>query len=336
MLEAIRILNFQKHERLEIEFDERVTSIVGPSDAGKSSILRAIRWACTNQPQGGAFIRHGEKEAVVKLKIDGEIVTRRKGTENVYKLGKAEYKAFRGGIPDPIERHLNVSEINFQGQHDPPFWLSCSPGEASRSLNQIVDLDVIDSSLSNVVSELQRARLKVSISSERLKQAEDSKERLDWVVEADEAWTEIERLRKEIDEARRKEIPLLTLKSYILILSKDMEQTVEMNEALGKVIDLGKAVVEGQDRIDRMRSDLSLAREAKASIDEEVPDMSELTSLFDDYRESCLRKASLSDRISDVRDGMEHVSDLRERQVKAKAKLAEAIGEECPLCQRPM
>ena len=74
MLEKLRIINFQKHEDLTVSFDDRITTIVGPSDVGKSAVLRALRWVLTNQPDGSGFIREGEKNASVVLRVDGRTI----------------------------------------------------------------------------------------------------------------------------------------------------------------------------------------------------------------------------------------------------------------------
>ena len=71
MIDRVQILNFQRHGELKIVFDEQITTIVGPSDTGKSSVLRAIRWVAFNRPLGDGFIRFGENECVVRLWVDG-------------------------------------------------------------------------------------------------------------------------------------------------------------------------------------------------------------------------------------------------------------------------
>lgn len=44
----LRIQNFQAHKDTTIEFD-RITTIVGPSDTGKSAVLRAFKWVEKNE-----------------------------------------------------------------------------------------------------------------------------------------------------------------------------------------------------------------------------------------------------------------------------------------------
>lgn len=56
----LRIQNFQAHKDTTIEFD-RIATIVGPSDIGKSAVLRALKWVAKNEPKGISFVRDGDK-----------------------------------------------------------------------------------------------------------------------------------------------------------------------------------------------------------------------------------------------------------------------------------
>jgi len=203
MIESLKIQNFQRHSKLRIDFDPGVTSIVGASDAGKSSIIRALRWAATNQPNGEAFIRDGSKGCTVQLTADGKTVTRRRGgTKNEYKLGEKEYKAFGATVPEEIAKTLNVADINFQSQHDAAFWLSETPGEVSRQLNAVVDLGIIDDALRAVGSVYQKANAAVDVSRDRLADAEKRAGELEWVADASVDYTIVEDAETERDEIR--------------------------------------------------------------------------------------------------------------------------------------
>lgn len=143
MIEKLRLQNFQKHTDAKLKLG-RVTCVVGESDRGKSSIIRAIRWLMLNQPAGDSVRKHDTKQTTVTAWIDGKRVERGKGRENVYRLEKAEYKAFGNKVPEGIATFLNVGDENFQCQHDSPFLLHLSSGQISRSLNSVVDLEAID------------------------------------------------------------------------------------------------------------------------------------------------------------------------------------------------
>ncbi len=195
MLEKLLIQNFQAHSRLCINFDKGVTTIVGPSDVGKSAILRALRWVCLNTPGGDAFVRTGTKGAVVRLVIDGHTIERRRGGDvNTYRLDDDEYKAFGRNVPDPIAELLNTGDVCWQGQHDPPFWFAETAGEVSRQLNSIVNLGIIDKTLANVATAHHRARTRLEMSEERLTAANKAKADLKWVEDFDKAVQVMEKL----------------------------------------------------------------------------------------------------------------------------------------------
>lgn len=156
MLRRIRIKNFQRHRRLDVETD-RLTSIVGNSDAGKSAIIRAIRWVMFNKPAGLGFITKGKDETRVRLDFDGFGVSRiRSAKVNEYRLhvgGKTKtLKAFKNEPPDEVVEMLNVNGVNLQSQFDAPFWLGMNEMQASRALNEVVNLQSLDSARDKLTS----------------------------------------------------------------------------------------------------------------------------------------------------------------------------------------
>lgn len=203
MLEQLTIRNFQVHQKFILDLSHSVVTIVGPSDRGKSAVLRALRWCLLNKPQGEAFIREGQDHVYVWLKVDGREVLRERGPGlNGYSLDGHRYQAFGSDVPPEIASLLNVSELCFARQHNPPFWLSLSPGQVSRELNAVVDLDVIDSALSHVAAEVRSARSEVEVSEKRLAQAKGERDRLGWVKEASESLASLSTLEGLIRETR--------------------------------------------------------------------------------------------------------------------------------------
>src|SRR6185503_10180498 len=107
-LESLKLENFQCHGSTTISFSPTITTIKGPSDVGKSSILRALGWICLNNIPGEEFIKEGEKETGVTLDIstgkgeDWKIVRIRGKHTNTYELDGEEFKAFGTSVPQPI------------------------------------------------------------------------------------------------------------------------------------------------------------------------------------------------------------------------------------------
>jgi len=205
VLERLQLRNFQRHEDFRVVFDERVTTIVGRSDVGKSSILRALRWLMLGRPSGSAFVRHGRDEAMVSLWLDGHKLSRRKGRRtNKLALDGVGLEAFGMEMPETVALLCNVDETNFQTQHESPFWLSLTAGQASRELNAVVNLGVIDKALSAVAAKARRAKAAADLSQERCERCEKQLESLDWVEEMSRDWQWVENLQKRQDESERK------------------------------------------------------------------------------------------------------------------------------------
>ncbi len=182
MIEKLQIQNFQRHDKLRVLFDEKITTIVGPSDTGKSSTLRAIRWLVFNRPSGTGFIRHGETTCSVKLWANGHKIERKKSKgKNVYLVDDKQLSAVGTDVPESVKSILNMSLENFQGQHDAPFWFSLTPGEVGKRLNSIVDLEVIDKSTAWLASMLRKIKVELEVAEKRLKDEVEEQEKLSFV-----------------------------------------------------------------------------------------------------------------------------------------------------------
>ena len=195
MLKRLLVKNFQKHARLELDLDSGVTTLTGRSDAGKSSIVRALRYLAFNKPSGTSFIRRGEESpevpgraAVASLSIDGHTIKRvRDHRRNLFILDGDSLASFGAGVPDPVAQLLNLSPLNFQLQHDPPYLFSLSPGQAAAALNEIVNLNAIDQVMARLASGLRAAKAAAVVAQDRLRAAKARRNELAWVPAADVA-----------------------------------------------------------------------------------------------------------------------------------------------------
>ena len=159
MITAIDIQNIQSHEKTNLIFHQGVNVIIGPSDSGKTGILRSIRLAVWNRPSGTSLCSLWGGTSFVRLYTEEGSISRYKGKVDKYVLNirgkeKQEFKAVRTGVPDEINQFLNISEINLQRQLDSPFLLSNTAGEVAKHFNQIANLNKIDSATSNINSSI--------------------------------------------------------------------------------------------------------------------------------------------------------------------------------------
>ena len=144
---SIRLENFQGHKDTTIKFAPGLTGLVGPSDSGKTSILRALTWIWTNRPGGIGFVRVGETLARVTLETDKGTVIREKSKKiNSYALIKpngeeSEYKVVGKDVPDEVAALFDISDLNYQSQLTPHFLVLDSPGAVAEVINRACRLD---------------------------------------------------------------------------------------------------------------------------------------------------------------------------------------------------
>lgn len=145
MIQSIYIRNFQTHSKLDLDLHHGVNAIVGPSDAGKSAVIRALYWLCFNEPSGEEYRKHGTEQTTVKVVLaDGTEVERGRGKKNYYRVNGEKFEGFGRKVPQEVTNALNIPSSNFARQMDPPFLLSESPTQVAKRLNDIANLDKIE------------------------------------------------------------------------------------------------------------------------------------------------------------------------------------------------
>lgn len=148
MIRRIQVQNFQNHERSVLDLAAHVNVISGPSDNGKSAIVRALRWVIENKPLGDSFCRTGTKDTSVLIDMGDVCVERfRNGRNNGYRMGEETFLATKGTVPTEIAAALDIAPPCLQNQTDPYYLLSLSPGEVARHLSQLADLSDIDAAI---------------------------------------------------------------------------------------------------------------------------------------------------------------------------------------------
>lgn len=192
MLNSLTLNNFQSHSSTRLDFSPGINSIIGASDSGKSAILRSLYWLISNRPSGDAFVSHWARDkkgnqnqsCAVVLDVDGAVITRERRTDfNGYHLSgeKTPFEAVRTDVPEKVAKALNITEINIQKQLDSPFLLSSTSGEVAKFLNQLVNLDTIDTAFTVAASKKKAAKQKLEAANDRAAQIDSELTRLDWV-----------------------------------------------------------------------------------------------------------------------------------------------------------
>lgn len=152
MIKDLTVKNYQSHKDSRVVFDPGVNVLVGPSDSGKTALLRAIQWLVFNKPGGESFRSWwGGKTEVSLTCDDGEVTRLRDKAFNGYLFNGEQYVGLGlGKVPEPIIDFLNLSPMNIQNQLDSHFMLSWSPGERGGYINDIANLKIIDETIANI------------------------------------------------------------------------------------------------------------------------------------------------------------------------------------------
>ena len=160
----IEVKGFQAIENVELTID-RFTAIVGGSNIGKSSVVRAIKCALTNS-SGTSFVRHGEYcarnlrghktckcQASVHIVMDGFDLLWEKGDAvNKYTFNSKEYDKPGTGIPEflltsgfsPVKIGDTSGSIQIADQFFPIFMLNQSGPAIAEAISDVSRLDRIN------------------------------------------------------------------------------------------------------------------------------------------------------------------------------------------------
>lgn len=333
MLEKIRIKNFQCHDKLEVDLDPHVTTFVGSSDRGKSAIVRALRWLCLNHPQGDQFIKEGAKGTTVQVIVDGKAVTRKRGKGlNSYHLQDQDFKAFGLAIPHSILGVLSVDDINFQSQFDAPFWFCLSAPEVSRQINQIVDLGVIDESLTNiskVVRDCQQEKQRVE---KNLDESRKLVEELSWSVDADIDLRDVERLDDERTRETASAASLSQTVERIISLTERSETARQQFTELADVLSFADSAREANQHVREIIRIIDQCTSLQTIIDIGVPDCSEIDDAVVLYDECRLHVERLSSMLKRINDSVESLQRAKIELNKSEYRLQSETEGVCPIC----
>lgn len=351
MIKSLELKNFQSHRDTFIAFHEGVNAVVGLSDSGKTAILRALYWVIFNRPDGDDFQSHWGGDTECCLEVDGgvKITRRRTKSDNAYFLDipgqdRQEFRAFgRFQVPIEIQAVLNMNDINFQSQLDAPFLLSSSPGEVAQILNKVVNLDVIDSALSNIRKKKKSCDDEFKASQIRIKDLTSQLEGFRYLGTMESDIIVLETLGVHRDRLKTRAQNLKAVVTQADTLQARKQQAFKLLEAEQDVVKvLGLHETRKQlngrsdvlfsllDQIDKKTKSLVSANnlvDAATHIDSAL-------LLVSKKKELEARKQDLSALISDYKRKYRQKSDLDSRLQELTAEFKAEMPEICPLCEK--
>ena len=252
-IKKVTLENFQSHKFSIIELDEQMNVVVGPSDSGKSAIIRGIKWALYNEPAGDYFIREGEKDCRMTLEFnDNTILERyRSKSKNSYTLinkngEEMKFEGFGSNIPTEIIDSIGIKKIyldsdesnsiNLGEQLDGAFLLSEKTSTRASAIGRLVGVNIIDDALREVLKDtrglniskknLEESSTKLGNELSSFDHLDDLKIKLNKLIE----------LKSNIEYNQNKLEKIILNKSKLLEVTKEIFDTTQIINAL-KIVD---------------------------------------------------------------------------------------------------
>jgi exonuclease SbcC len=343
MIESLKLENFQSHEKSDLNFAPGVNVIVGQSDSGKSSIIRALRWVTWNEPLGEAFRSHwGGDTIVTAVTADGDEIKRiRTNSKNQYILNENQLEAFGNEPPEEISSVLRMNDINLQQQLDAPFLLSNTAGEVALHFNKVAHLDVIDFSRKKVESWLRSLQQQQANKESNLEELEDRLTEYDFVDGIDGRVAHLEKQEQQKTRLLKQSTQLQNLLNNIKVQNfkiEELQQQVEIEAKVDQVLTQFENRSQLQSQKTRLESLLHSLNETLVEIDELkgfirlLPKVKRALKLFKEWQKTKQEERKLRrmvERLKGVDYGIEVKQDaLQELESEFHAEMPET----CPLC----
>lgn len=343
-LRGLRIRDFQSIANLEIH-PGRLTVLTGPSNSGKSAVVRAIR-AVAENVQGTAAVRAGAKTFAVTLDVDGHEVRLTRGPGlGEYHLDDQRFAKSGKDVPPEVTNVLKITkgDPNITTQFDRPFLLDAPGTEVARVLGELTNADQIQRAVKEANRRLLETRRTAGIRAKDLETIEKALENLGDLDALEEHVTWLEKL---IDGAEATADQLLDLNRLIV----DIEAGAEHLRSLARPPTVPDELLVLADRdlwkLDRLRRAIDELAEAQTDVDAWSTPVPEVPAKV--LTDATLTLHALS-RLKTAADALERFETeratyqaearrLREEEARLLTEYHDTLKElgRCPMCNQPV
>ena len=299
MIKSMMARYFEGHHLSKLEFHPGVNVIIGTSDHGKSSLIRALKWCMFNEPRGSDFCNWDvNRETSVKLEFDdGTSVSRFRTRTSAggYRFRSEDLTSFTSGVPLEVSDAMCLGPINLMEQDDAVFLLASTGGQVSRLLNECAGLETMDRSLSSLNSSLRAVNAELARETEY---GEEARNRYD-------GYRNVPEIRKEAQTAQT--------------LLNELELRYRLVIAMDEMLEDWNRLEKERDSLPENLPDLELLDDQLADIrtlEKQLADMYVLTNLYGENTEA----------YNSVMECLEDAED----------KLKKLTPDTCPLCGSKM
>lgn len=139
-LERITLKDFQSLANVDVELGQ-FTAIIGPSNTGKSALVRAIRAMAYNAPAPG-LVREGKSKFIAKAKFSNAAIltlTKGKSVSEFDIDGRTWAKSGSTSVPAEVAQLWQIADFAITSQHDAPFLLAEPASAVAKTLGELTN-----------------------------------------------------------------------------------------------------------------------------------------------------------------------------------------------------
>jgi len=251
IINKLQLINYESHDDTTMEFVIGINEITGPSDQGKSGIMRSLVYAEDNSPRGDAMIsdwtltpkgaiKKGEGTEVHVHKGNVLLKRIRSSELNGYTLSNLNdpLKALNSGVPAQVKEFFNFQEVNIQNQLDQHFLITRSGTDVAKFFNEMINLTDLDKAQTIINKRKLNTNAKLKICKQSI---EDNTTKLNTYTWIDDLEIRINQLKQWSVEIEKHTSDISVLENATQRLSsynKDLKKLSNITALAPKVIEL--------------------------------------------------------------------------------------------------
>lgn len=356
-ISKVIVENFQSHEYTEVDFGD-FNGIVGPSDNGKTALIRAIIWVLYNNPSGTSYIRKGENKCQVTILFDdgASIVKTRTAKIHSYDLSEPgkepiHLEAFGVGPVDEVVAFHRMGFVDLFGekqtlnvceQLDAPFFLGESPATKALIIGRLGNTEVIDKAIKNNAADLREVKAQIKVYKGQLK---DVKSELKELKTLDKMGKAVEIAKIKLDKIKMLEARTENILQISRKIKDKMEQVnrlekfVGADEEMNKVINTLDELIEKERKLANIKEINRKIKQGERRIEELSSasniDVTEVISIIDSL-DSCIEKSRnllsikrVNNNMKSLEKDLDNIKSLAGKDVDANIaleKIEEALN----------
>lgn len=333
---VVRIKDYQILKDAKFTFVNGLNVILGPSNNGKSSVIRAIEAALFHKT-GESFIRLGQDAAQVGIAMNGHKINWVKTRDSgAYVLDGKEFRKIGRAAPPDIEEATGIKEItvidskariNFWKQMDYPFLLDKTPSQLfaflafSAEQDQLTsvfqrikeDAKVIERSITSTEGKIDSTKELKKNLEEELKVLEDYEQTVKDLLSIDKQVSECDRLGQLVSEIRESMDSIKRTQSILTTLQEQLTSVGDISGIRTK-IDECSALRETIKKINEKRTTIeTLSTKINKMKTIEIPDLTDEIKKLKELKELIATTAETQRKIDSLESKISRVSSELEK-----------------------